>query len=75
MVSPFVRYNDVWVYVSVDIDTFVGELDLRSTTSGANARIFEPYDDGIFTDFRETRGLKAVSGIQPDFPPFTAITF
>ncbi|MHB1493522.1 MAG: type IV toxin-antitoxin system AbiEi family antitoxin [Thermoplasmataceae archaeon] len=64
MVSPFVRYNDVWVYVSGDIDTLVRKLDLRPTTSGANIRIFEPYDDGIFMDFREIRGVKVVSDIQ-----------
>ncbi len=64
MVSPFVRYNDVWVYVSGDIDALVKKLDLRPTTSGANIRIFEPYDEGVFTDFREIRGVNVVSDIQ-----------
>ena len=64
MVSPFVRYNDVWVYVSGDIDALVKKLDLRPTTSGANVRIFEPYDEGIFMDFREIRGVNVVSDIQ-----------
>lgn len=64
MVSPFVRYNDVWVYVSGDIDVMVKKLDLRPTTSGANIRIFEPYDEGIFMDFRQIRGVNVVSDIQ-----------
>ena len=64
MVSPFVRYNEVWVYISGDIDDMVKKLDLRPTTSGANIRIFEPYDEGIFMDFREIRGVKVVSDIQ-----------
>ncbi|MHB1708784.1 MAG: type IV toxin-antitoxin system AbiEi family antitoxin [Thermoplasmataceae archaeon] len=64
MVSPFVRYNDVWVYASGDIDTLVKKLDLRQTTSGANIRIFEPYDEGIFMDSREIRGVNVVSDIQ-----------
>ena len=64
MVSPFVRYNDVWVYASGDIDTLVKKLDLRPTTSGANIRIFEPYDEGIFMDLRKIRGVNVVSDIQ-----------
>lgn len=64
MVSPFVRYNEVWVYISGDIDDMVKKLDLRPTTSGANIRIFEPYDEGIFMDFREIREAKVVSDIQ-----------
>ncbi len=64
MVSPFVRYNDVWVYASGDIDTLVEKLDLRPTTSGANIRIFEPYDEGIFMNLRKIRGVNVVSDIQ-----------
>ena len=64
MVSPFVRYNDVWVYISGDIDDIVKKVDLRPTTSGANIRIFEPYDEGVFMDLREIRGVKVVSDIQ-----------
>ena len=64
MVSPFVRYNEVWVYISGDINDMMKKLDLRPTTSGANIRIFEPYDEGIFMDFREIRGVKVVSDIQ-----------
>ncbi len=64
MVSPFVRYNDVWVYVSGDTDSLVRKLDLRPTTSGANVRIFEPYDEGVFMDSREIRGARVVSDIQ-----------
>jgi hypothetical protein len=37
---------------------------IRPTTSGANIRIFEPYDEGDFMDFREIRGVKVVSDIQ-----------
>ncbi|MCL4421164.1 MAG: type IV toxin-antitoxin system AbiEi family antitoxin [Candidatus Thermoplasmatota archaeon] len=71
MVSPFVRYNDVWVYVSGDIDDIVKKLDLRPTTFGANIRIFEPYDEGIFMDSREIRGVKVVSDIQLYIDLFT----
>jgi hypothetical protein len=64
MVSPFVRYNDVWLYVSGDIDGLVKKLDLRPTTSGANIRIFEPYDEGVFMGSREIRDVNVVSNIQ-----------
>ena len=64
MVAPFVRYNDVWVYISGDLNEIVKKLDLRPTSSGANIRIFEPFDDGIFMDFREIRGINVVSNIQ-----------
>lgn len=64
MVSPSVRYNDVWVYVSGDIDDLVKKLDLRPINSGSNIRILDPYDDGVFMDSREIRGVKVVSDIQ-----------
>ncbi|MHB8396302.1 MAG: type IV toxin-antitoxin system AbiEi family antitoxin [Thermoplasmataceae archaeon] len=64
MVSPFVRYNDVWVYLSGDKDIFVKKLDLRPAMSGANIRILDPYDDGVFMDFREIMGVNVVSNIQ-----------
>ena len=64
MTSPFVRYNDVWVYASGDIEALVKKLDLRPTTSGANIRIFEPYDEGIFMNLRKIRDVNVVSDIQ-----------
>ena len=64
MTSPFVRYNDVWVYASSDIEALVKKLDLRPTTSGANIRIFEPYDEGIFMNLRKIRDVNVVSDIQ-----------
>ncbi len=64
MVSPFVRYNEVWVYISGNIDDLVKKLDLRPTTTGANIRIFEPYDDGLFMDFRKIGDVNVVSDIQ-----------
>lgn len=64
MVSPFVRYNDVWIYTSGNIDELVKNLDLRPTTSGANIRIFDPYDEGIFMGSRKIRGVNVVSDIQ-----------
>ncbi len=64
IISPFVRYNDVWVYISGDLNEIVKKLDLRPTSSGANIRIFEPFDDGIFMDFREIRGINLVGKIQ-----------
>ena len=64
MISPFVRYNDVWVYASGDIEALVKKLDLRPTTSGANIRIFEPYDEGIFMNLRKIRDVNVVSDIQ-----------
>lgn len=64
MVSPFVRYNDVWVYVLGNSDALVKELDLRSTTYGANIKILDPYDDGVFMNLRKVRGVNVVSDIQ-----------
>ncbi|OWP55821.1 MAG: hypothetical protein B2I17_09025 [Thermoplasmatales archaeon B_DKE] len=64
LVSPFVRYNDVWVYASGDIDSLIKKLDLRPTISGANVRIFEPYDEGIFMNLRKIREVNVVSDIQ-----------
>ena len=64
LVSPFVRYNDVWVYLDGDKDELVKKLDLREVTTGANLRIFKPYDTGVFMDSRQISGISIVSNIQ-----------
>ena len=64
LVSPFVRYNDVWVYVSGDKESLINKLDLRPVTSGANVVILDAYDEGVFTNARKIRGVNVVSDIQ-----------
>lgn len=64
MVAPFVRYDDIWFYVDGDKNRFIEALDLRPVSSGANAVILEPYDEGVFMGAREITGSRVVSDIQ-----------
>ena len=64
LVSPFVRYNDVWLYLSGDSEKLIKELDLRPVLTGANVVILKPYDKGVFMGEREIRGKNIVSDIQ-----------
>ena len=64
LVSPFVRFTEVWLYLKGDSEKLVSELDLRPVSSGANVVIFVPYDKGVFMGERKIRGKRVVSDIQ-----------
>ncbi len=63
-VAPYVRYDDVWLYVKGDVEGLVKELDLRPVTSGANVVILRPYDDGVFSGARALGNVQVVSDVQ-----------
>jgi len=63
-VAPFVRYEDVWVYVAGNEEPWVKGLDLRPVDGGGNLVLVKPYDDGVFMDLQEFEGVKVVSNIQ-----------
>lgn len=64
LVSPFVRYEDVWFYVEGNKDLLIRELDLRPVSTGANVVILEPYDAGVFTGVRKLQTFSVVSNSQ-----------
>ena len=63
-VAPFVRFQDVWLYVSGDPKPWVDGLDLRPVDSGANLTLLEPYDEGVFMGLQDLKGVKVVSNLQ-----------
>lgn len=64
LVAPFVRFEDVWVYVKGDQAPLVNALDLRPVSSGANVVLLEPYDSGVFAGLRVLDGRQVVSDVQ-----------
>ncbi|MCL6003448.1 MAG: type IV toxin-antitoxin system AbiEi family antitoxin [Candidatus Thermoplasmatota archaeon] len=64
LVSPFVRYNDVWLYGIGDKDALIADLDLRPVPSGGNVVILNAYDEGVYMGSRTIRGLSVVSNVQ-----------
>lgn len=64
LVAPFVRFEDVWVYVKGDYALLAQALDLRPVSSGANVILLEPYDPGVFAGMREASGKWVVADVQ-----------
>ncbi len=62
--APFVRYQQATIYVGADPAPSVAKVGLKSVASGANVRILEPYDDGVFYDSREIDGVRVASALQ-----------
>lgn len=63
-VAPFVRSDEVWVYVKGDPARLVQALDLRPVSSGANVVLLAPYDPGVFQGARDILGVRVVSDVQ-----------
>lgn len=64
LVAPFVRFGDVWVYVSGHESDWVDGLDLRPVEAGGNIVLVRPHDEGVFMDLQEVRSMKVVSNVQ-----------
>lgn len=64
MVAPYVRSNEVHVYIEGTIGDWAGELDLRPVDSGGNINLVKPYDQGVLDDLQIINGLQVVSNIQ-----------
>ncbi len=62
--APFTTYKTVTVYVdNVDEKNF-SDLPFKPVTSGANIRIFSPYDEGVYYGTRIIGGQTVASAIQ-----------
>jgi transcriptional regulator with AbiEi antitoxin domain of type IV toxin-antitoxin system len=64
LVAPFVRYEDVWFYISSGRSELVANLELRPVSSGANVTLLQPYDEGVYSGSRVIRGARVVSDVQ-----------
>lgn len=63
-VSPFLRYNRVFAYLSDSIEKIARTLDWKEVPSGPNVSLLEPYDESVLWDTQEIRGIRVVSDIQ-----------
>jgi hypothetical protein len=63
-VAPFVRFMRFFSYVDGDIEGIADDLQMKSVVSGANVILLRPYDDGVFYDLQNIKGINIVSDIQ-----------
>lgn len=64
LITPFLRYNRVFVYMLGDIEKIAKDLNFKEVSSGSNVSILEPYDEGVFYKLQEINGVKVVNNIQ-----------
>ena len=63
-VAPYVRFNDVWVYIGREEEGWGRNLDLQPVDSGGNVIIIRPYEPGVFMGLQDLNGFMVVSNIQ-----------
>jgi hypothetical protein len=56
-IAPMVRYQRASAYVKGDANALIERLEWKPVTSGGNASVLSPYDDGVFY------GVKAVDEV------------
>ena len=64
LVTPFVRFDDVWLYAPGDIQPWIEGLDLAPAKAGANVFLLSPYDAGVLDGVREIKKCAVVSDTQ-----------
>jgi hypothetical protein len=62
--APFVRTQQAEAYVSGAVDEIAAALQLREVTSGANVRLIEPYDQGVFYGSTTIENVPLVAPVQ-----------
>ncbi len=63
-IAPVVRYQRVAAYVEGDIDELTNSLGWKLVSSGANINLLTPYDEGVFFDARDTKGVVLATPVQ-----------
>ncbi len=64
LVAPFVRSNDVHVYVTGPMDLMTEVLDLTPVEFGGNVHLSSPDDEGVMFGARDVEGVTVVSDLQ-----------
>ncbi|MCH8007356.1 MAG: hypothetical protein IIC91_00675 [Chloroflexi bacterium] len=64
LVAPFVRSDEVHVYVQGDRTTLSDALDAREVEFGGNLFLLQAYDEGVFYGRRSQNSLTVVSDLQ-----------
>jgi hypothetical protein len=62
--APFVRYQRVYAYVAGSLDTVAQRLGMKEVSSGANATLLTPYDEGVFYGAQQIESDRVVSAAQ-----------
>jgi len=63
-IAPFVRMEKIFVFIDAEIEMIANMLNLKKVYSGANVILLFPFDQGIFYQSREIKGLQVVSDLQ-----------
>ncbi len=63
-IAPFVRFQDVWLYVDGEEEAWIKALDLKPVDGGGNIVIVRPYDAGVLSGLQVIEGVNVVSNIQ-----------
>jgi hypothetical protein len=63
-VAPYVRFEDVWVYVVEEQEGWGRDLDLQPVDGGGNLVLLDPYDEGVLTHLQVVDGMNVVSNVQ-----------
>jgi hypothetical protein len=64
MIIPYIRTQQIHLYLSGNKDEFVKKSGLKPVTSGGNVHIITPYDEGIFNPIQTINKIKVVGNIQ-----------
>jgi hypothetical protein len=62
--APFVRTQQAEAYLAGAIEDIAASLQLREVASGANVRLIEPYDEGVFYGSSTIDGIPLVAPVQ-----------
>lgn len=62
--APNVRYNRSDIYVAERVNAVVEAAGLKQVDSGANVRLLDPYDSGVFYKSRDIGGLRVACPVQ-----------
>jgi hypothetical protein len=63
-IAPYSRSPQAEAYVACALSDLTATLDLREVASGANVRLIEPYDEGVFYGCVTVDNVPLVSSIQ-----------
>ena len=64
LVAPFVRFNDVHLYIGSSLRTWVDALELHTVEFGGNIHLLQPRHDGSFYCSRVSQGMVVVGNVQ-----------
>jgi hypothetical protein len=64
LIAPFVRYQDVWMYIDDNETEWINGLNLKPVSGGGNLILVKPYDEGVFMDVQTVGDAYTVCNTQ-----------